>query len=90
MTKEFNYKIDLTEDEAFVMLCECLNMGFVLDESKEFIVKNGAVYEKSKDGTETRYDDRANMFVALRNVAVNLYPGLTFRGDNYIFDYQED
>ena len=39
-----------------------------------------------RDGHDEIYDDRGDLFVALRNVAVNLFPNLEFRGEKYIYN----
>ena len=40
-----------------------------------------------KDGHDEIYDDRGDLFVALRNVAVNIFPNTEFRTANYIYNY---
>ena len=80
-------QIDIDEYEAFRILCKTLHMDFVLYDDVNFRV------EKDEDG-ENRvyvlyneiYDDRGDLFVALRNVAVNLFPNLEFRGEKYIYN----
>lgn len=80
-------QIDIDEYEAFRILCKTLHMEFVLNTDINFRV------EKDVDG-ENRvyvlynepYDDRGDLFVALRNVAVNLFPNLEFRGEKYIYN----
>lgn len=81
---------DINEHEAFEILCETLHMGYVLDEETNFIVKKNEdgrnqLYAKS-DICELLRDDRGDLFVALRNVAVNMYPNLSFRNDDYIYN----
>lgn len=85
-------QIDIDEDQAFEVLCKTLHMEFVLDEETVFFVKENAWGEKcvwyiNENGQEQIYDDRGDLFVALRNVAVTLYPNIWFRGDDYIFCY---
>lgn len=80
-------QIDIDEYEAFRILLKTLHMDFVLYDDVNFRV------EKDEDG-ENRvyvlyneiYDDRGDLFVALRNVAVNLFPNLEFRGEKYIYN----
>lgn len=83
--------METNEGEAFRILCQALGMDFVMDEDTEFIIKpeiQDGYIEKCvyviKDGRETKYDDRGKLFIALRNVAVCLFPNLYFRGDSYI------
>lgn len=64
-------------------------MTSVLDEDIKFIVKKNEDGENNlyaiKDGVEHHYDDRGDLFVALRNVAVNMFPNTSFRSDDYIY-----
>ena len=83
-------KIDIDEYEAFRILCKTLDMSFVLNEDIDFFVRKddcgyNCVYY-IKDGHDEIYDDRGDLFVALRNVAVNLFPNLEFRGEKYIYN----
>ena len=83
-------KIDIDEYEAFRILCKTLNMGFVLNEDIDFFVRKDCYGDNCvyyiKDGHDEIYDDRGDLFVALRNVAVNLFPNLEFRGEKYIYN----
>lgn len=47
---------------------------------------NNCVYY-IKDGHDEVYDERGDLFIALRNVAVNMIPNLDFRSDDYIYNY---
>ena len=83
-------QIDIDQYEAFRILCKTLAMEFVLDEDIDFFVRkddygDNCVYY-IKDGHDEIYDDRGDLFVALRNVAVNLFPNLEFRGEKYIYN----
>lgn len=83
-------QIDIDEYEAFRILCKTLDMEFVLDEDIDFFVRkddcgDNCVYY-IKDGHDEIYDWRGDLFVALRNVAVNLFPNLEFRGEKYIYN----
>lgn len=89
-------QIDIEPEEAFRVLCETLNMKFVLDDYNDFIIKkdpygDNRVYQRYFDGAyETRpYDDRGDLFIALRNVAVQMFPNLHFRNEKYIYKYEE-
>lgn len=84
------YEIDIDECEAFRILCKTLGMEFVLDENRKFYVKkdeygDNCVYINSY-GSEMYYDSRGDLFVALRNVAVNLFPNVLFRNADYIYN----
>ena len=79
-----------TAEECFRNLCKSLYMDFVLDEDNEYMVQNengqNYVYKLNKEEEIFYiYDDRGDLFVALRNVAVNMFPNVGFRGDNYIY-----
>lgn len=82
--------IDIDEAEAFRILCKSLYMDFVLEEDEDFVVRKNEFDENVvyivRDGKEELYDDRGDLFVALRNVAVNMFPNLYFRGDSYIYN----
>lgn len=84
------YEIDIDECEAFRILCKTLNMEYVLDENRKFYVKkdeygDNVLYLKVYN-QETIYDDRGDLFVSLRNVAVNLFPNVLFRNEDYIYN----
>jgi hypothetical protein len=83
-------QIDIDSTEAFRLLCKTLHMDFVLDEDTKFFVKENDLGEKYvyhiKDGHDEIYDYRGHLFVALRNVAVQMFPNVYFRGDDYIYD----
>lgn len=80
-----NIKIDIGEIEALNLLCKVLQMEFALDEDTDYSVCKGA------DGNNAVYlggckvDDRGDLFIALRNVAVNLVPNVMFRSADYIY-----
>lgn len=83
-------QIEIDSSEAFRILCKTLHMTSVLDEDTKFIVRKNEDGENNlyaiKDGVEYHYDDRGDLFVALRNVAVNMFPNVSFRSDDYIYD----
>lgn len=84
-------QIDIDSYEAFRVLCKTLYMEFVLDEDIDFFVRkdcddNNCVYY-IKDGHDEVYDERGDLFVALRNVAVNMFPNVSFRSADYIYNY---
>ena len=81
--------IDIECDEAFVMLCKTLNMEFVLNEDIDFFVRKDSYGDNCvyyiNSGHDEMYDDRGDLFIALRNVAVNIFPNLSFRSADYIY-----
>lgn len=84
-------QIDISAEEAFRILCKTLDMDFVLDEDTKFSIMGdpstdqNAVYEFD-DGKWDYYDTRGDLFIALRNVAVNMFPNLSFRNEDYIYN----
>ena len=82
-------QIDIEPEEAFRVLCKTLNMDYVLDEdAKLFVVEErtgNTVYKTSDEAVTRRIDDRGDLFIALRNVAVNMFPNVKFRGEKYIY-----
>ena len=82
--------IDIDSSEAFRILCKTLHMDFVLDEDIDFFVRKNDEEENCvyviRNGHDELYDERGDLFVALRNVAVNMFPNLWFRSDDYIYN----
>ena len=78
------FEMDMDFDMAFDALCQVLHMEWVKDDAN-FEIKNGYVYKNGK-----KYDCRADMFAALRNVLNANYPNLEFRSDQYITNYEDD
>ena len=65
-------------------------MDFVLEDDSEFFIKKNTYGENSVyrivNGHDECFDDRGDLFVALRNVAVNIFPNLEFRSASYIYN----
>ena len=78
------FEIPMDFDMAFSALCQVLDMEWINDDAN-FEIKNGYVYKNGK-----KFDCRANMFAALRNVLNATYGNLEFRGDSYITHYSDD
>lgn len=83
-------KIELDDIEAFRLLCRTLYMDYLLDENRCYKVYDGEyggkfVYEY-RDGQDVKIDDRGELFVALRNVAVQIFPNVRYRNEEYIYD----
>lgn len=82
--------IDIESDEAFKVLCKTLNMEYILNDEYDFYIEkdshgNNCVCRRMPNGHPKRYDDRGDLFIALRNVAVNMFPNLPFRNNDYIY-----
>ena len=82
-------KIDIDSTKAFEILCKTLHMGFVLNEDINFFVRKDEYGDNCvyyiKDGHDEKYDDRGDLFIALRNVAVSMFPNVSFRSADYIY-----
>lgn len=81
--------ITISSEEAFRLLVKSLNMGFALDDDKDFFISknnfgDNAVYFLH-NGERRKVDDRGDLFVAIRNVAVQIFPNLPFRNAYYIY-----
>ena len=83
-------QINIDSDEAFRILCKTLHMDFVLDEDTDFFIRKNEDNENcvyvTKNGHDELYDYRGDLFVALRNVAVNMFPNTLFRSEDYIYN----
>lgn len=89
----YTFEVEISPNEAFDMLCKALHMNYVLDENTDYFVKKSdyfdydcVYYINNASGKEVLYDERGELFVALRNVAVNMYPNLSFRNAEYIYN----
>ena len=82
-------KIDIESSEAFRILCKTLHMNIVLDEETDYFIKKNLYDENcvyvTRNGHNECVDERGDLFVALRNVAVNMFPNALFRSANYIY-----
>lgn len=82
--------IEINGEEAFRVLCKALGMECVLDEKTRFVVRrnmrgeNGVYYMVGNQ--ERIYDSKGDLFVALRNVAVQLFPNIAFKDEPYIYN----
>lgn len=81
---------ELRPEQALEMLCKTLHMDFAFTDDDSFYIKEDpmtgglAVWRDEKV-----YDDRADLFIAIRNLMVCMIPNLSFRSDDYIFDISE-
>ena len=89
-------QIDITPEEAFRILCKTLEMECVLENDGEYSVAIDGdidwlvVQKKFNDGSYETYDDRGELFVALSNVAVQMFPNCDFSCADYIYHYGEE
>lgn len=81
---------DVEPELALEMLCKTLYMDFAFTDDDSFYIKEDprtgelAVWCDNK-----KYDDRAELFIAIRNLMVCIIPNLSFRRANYILDISE-
>ena len=80
----------INEYSAFKTLCRTLHMDAVLDEDTDYYIITNDFGDSNvcymKNGHQEILDDRGDLFVALRNVAVQLFPNVLFRSDDYIYN----
>jgi hypothetical protein len=84
MIMKIKFEMEMDFDTAFDALLEVLDMKWVLDDDA-FEIKKGMVYRNGEP-----FDERADMFAALRNILNAHYPNLDFRGDDYITHYGDE
>lgn len=82
-------KIKLDERQALEALCRTLEAEDVLDPNKEFKIEKGWVWIKA-DGKWKKYDERADLYAALRNVICAITPNCEFRGASDITHYSDE
>lgn len=80
-----NCKIHIEPEEAFRILCQSLKMDIVLLEDANVCIKKDEYGNNCVYSAYGKYDDRGDLFIALRNVAVNIFPNVAFRNENYIY-----
>lgn len=79
-------QIDIEPEEAFRALCKTLNMDYVLDEDTDYrVLRDDIDDDRHVYVDNIMFDDRGDLFAALRNVAVNIFPNTSFRGADYIY-----
>jgi len=82
-------KMDIDCTEAFRILCKTVSMPFVLEDDDSYYVSDDGSVWKTINGRGVKIDDRGELFIALRNVAVNLFPNTLFRNAPYIYSIEE-
>lgn len=89
ITTKNTTQVDIDSEEAFRILCKTLKMEFVLWEDTPFFVRKNYYGDNCvyliRNGHDEQYDDRGDLFIALRNVAVNIFPNLSFSCAEYIY-----
>ena len=89
METEYTIKIKLNEYDALEALCKALNCEVVLDPDKELKIEKGYVWIK-ENGKWKKYDERADLYAALRNVICAITPNCEFRSGSDITHYDDE
>lgn len=79
-------QMNIEPEEAFRILCATLRMDVVLLEDADVYVRKDEYGDNCVYSRFGKYDDRGDLFVALRNVAVNMFPNVAFRNADYIYN----
>lgn len=82
-----NVPLEITEFQAFYLLCELLGMSEIVAIDEPVYIVGGKVCTRDTNLQCHVIDDRADLFAALRNVANNIVPSVEFRTDAYITNY---
>lgn len=81
---------ELRPEQALEMLCKTLHMDFAFTDDDSFYIKEDPMTgELAVWYGNEMYDNRAELFIAIRNMMVCIIPNLSFRSDDYIFDISE-
>lgn len=83
--------VEIDQYEAFRLLLKTLDMEYVFNDTQFFVRRdeddiNGVYVMENKE--YVKFDDDGDLFVALRNLAVNIFPNLEFRSADYIYEYE--
>lgn len=89
METEYTIKIKLNEWQALEALCKTLHCEAVLDPDKELKIEKGYVWIK-ENGEWRKYDERADLHAALRNVICAITPNCEFRSGSDITHYDAE
>lgn len=85
-------QIDIDHQEAFRVLCKTLHMDCVLDEDTNYFVYRDGFGDtlvcRTRNGHDECVTDRGDLFLALRNLAVEIFPNVGFR--HMIRDYRKE
>lgn len=85
-----NTTFDLEPEQVLEMLCKSLHMDFAFTDDDSFYIKEDPMTgELAVWHGDRVYDDRADLFIAIRNAMVCMIPNLSFRSDDYIKNYKD-
>lgn len=85
-----NMEFDIEPSEAFRILCETLHMKCVLENEGQFYITKNSDGENQVcriNSDNEIYEERGDLFIALSNVAVQMFPNCEIRSENYIYNY---
>lgn len=93
MKKRIEFNVDIGEFDLLRVLAKERHMEFALDDNTYCIKKDEwgepEVWMEGKNGSNDEYiDDRAELFVALRNLANAMCPNCEFRSERTIYDIE--
>ena len=75
-----DFEVDIDHNQAFYALCQTLYMDWAIEEKKHFVVEEDDFGEKVVyvvENVEKRiYDDRGELFLAIRNLAEAIFPNI--------------
>lgn len=94
MRKRIEIEVDMDEYELLRLLAKELHMEFALSDNTFYLRQTAwedpQVWVVGKNGASDRaVDDRAELFVALRNLANAMCPNCEFRSESTIYDIEE-
>lgn len=94
MRKRIEIEVDIDEYKLLRLLAKELHMEFALSDNTYYLRQTAweepQVWEAGKNGSSDRVvDDRAELFVALRNLANAMCPNCEFRSESTIYDIEE-
>ena len=75
-------EVEIDYKQAFLTLCDTLDMKWAIDEESEFFIEEEygeKIVYKMSNNTSIRYDERGDLFIALRNLAKEIFPNVSFR-----------
>ena len=93
MKKRIEFDVDIDEFDLLRVLAKELHMEFALDDNTYYIKKaewgEPEVWVEGKNGSNDEcVDDRAELFVALRNLANAMCPNCEFRSERTIYNIE--
>lgn len=82
----------IEDSELLANLCKSIDMEFAIREGAEYLYIEDCGKNKGKvvdARTGEVVDDRADLFAAIQNLCVHMYPNCEFRSASHITNYEE-